>query len=391
MNIEKDTVAARDFASDTSHSRSDVQFNWWEFFSNYRLKKWRQEIKRLSAITGVSLEDVCKYIDVDVTDPPGFYRRMPKARNTFIAIGMAYKLPLETINDWLKRFGMKRKLYIKDILGDLVWIYLISINEKDKGSNINYFEKYEECKAEIEAIYLQLWNEDISFDKDTVSLEESIRHIEYDTDHIGLVDFVGRNMDAFKTAYAKPRRFLNNYVSRILRTLNEHNQNGRNITLNTLRGYLDDSMINYLSGSYETINVKAGVKGPRTSNIKAIPKNKRAHIALCLALGMTLEDLDEYLEMMGYSPLDGVNAEEGELINMINQWEKQHPYQKRYKEKYFYGIKNIEITPEQELQAVESMLQLRQDLKIAYECTQQKYDSKGKLNKSYKAFPYMND
>lgn len=388
---EANTVAAREYAFDLSHDRDDVNSKWWELYSNYRLSKWRNELKSLSQKTGISFEYVCDYIGSEFSSTPGFYRKLPKNRTTYIAIGMAYKCSLQVINEWLVKYAAKQKLYAKDILNDLVWEYLIICNEKDHHSNINYFKKYEKCRADIEELYLKLWNINIGENKNTITLEERLKSIRFDQENAALINFVAGNIDAFKTAYIKPRCFLNMYVTKILATKNSSNSSERKVTLNSLRGYLDDSMINYLAGSYETINVKSSAHGERTSNMKAVPKNKRAHISLGLALGMTLEDLDKYLVMMGYAPLDGTQTEEGELINLLRKWEIKHPTQRKYKLKYIHGDDSIVITKEEASNAVGEMLQLRQDLKFEYESSQTKYGSKGPVLKSFKKFPYMKD
>ncbi|MEI3502174.1 MAG: hypothetical protein V8Q42_00430 [Anaerovoracaceae bacterium] len=35
---------------------------WWEMFSNYRAKKWRNELKALADRTGTEFPYVCRYI-----------------------------------------------------------------------------------------------------------------------------------------------------------------------------------------------------------------------------------------------------------------------------------------------------------------------------------------
>ena len=102
-------------------------------------------------------------------------------------------------------------------------------------------------------------------------------------------------------------------------------------------------MINYLSGSVETVNVIDLKSGARTLNLKRIPKSKKAHISLTLALGMSRVEIDRYLTMMGFAPLDAVDMEEGLLLNALAVWEQKHPHP----------------TPRQRLQ-------LRQDLQSMY-------------------------
>lgn len=88
--------------------------------------------------------EVGKYIGMGNVDPPGFYTKLPRKRETYIAVGMAFGLSLDEINRWIKKYGKKKALYIKDVLCELIWIYLITGNSKDKEGNINYYRMYEE-------------------------------------------------------------------------------------------------------------------------------------------------------------------------------------------------------------------------------------------------------
>lgn len=54
-----DTQGAKAFARNTYNSPGDVKLNWWGIFSNYRMKKWKQELKDLYDSTGISFEYVC--------------------------------------------------------------------------------------------------------------------------------------------------------------------------------------------------------------------------------------------------------------------------------------------------------------------------------------------
>lgn len=100
---------------------------------SYMLRSWRNTLDRLAGETGVSLEAVSEYIGAACNDgEPGFYVKMPRKRSTFIGIGMAFRQPSEVINQWITDYARKRRLYVKDISEDLVWLYLI--NAKDRKS-----------------------------------------------------------------------------------------------------------------------------------------------------------------------------------------------------------------------------------------------------------------
>ena len=385
MENELNTIEAKDFAVNPENSVEEIKNAWWEMFSNYRVKRWRQELKRQSEKTGMSFSRVCEYIGAEASESPGFYKKLPKSRETYIAIGMAYRQPAEVINKWITRYGSKRALYVKDILEDMIWLYLINANYRDNVSDRNYYREFENAGSRIAMLYNEIWEQDINESMGTADLENDFRYIEYDDEYFALKRFVSENIDSFKTAYAKPRKMLDEYISNILRTKNENVIAGRKWTLNTLRGYLDDSMINYLSGYSDSINSYDKSKGCRTSSFKHVPKNKKAHISLCLAMGMTVDEIDKYLELMGYAPLDGIDRYEGPLINILKKWDDMHPLQRKYKEKYISGNKNIELDCKDELLAVNEMLQMRSDVKDIYESDR----SNDELKKE--KFPYMND
>lgn len=364
------TERAREYAENVEHSSSDFNANWWKYFSSYRLKKWKKELKHLSEKTGISLSDVSLYIGGNEIEVPSFFRKLPKKRETYIGIGMAFGMSLETINKWLRKYGMKRQLYIKDVLNDLAWIYLIKIN--DINADKNYFMMHDECLSVIEEEYYRMWN---SLENDfipTEDVEDNMRYITEDEDHRQLRRFVEENIQSFKSAYAKPRKILSDQVELLLTAINDHPDGKKKIRLNSLRGYLDDSMINYISGSYASINT-LDKSGKRTSGIKQIPKNRRAHISLCLALGMMAQEIDEYLVLMGYAPLDAIDKEEGRLINEMRKWEDEHPLPRLFKE-------GLLTRPRDRAQAANEMLMLRSDLKEAYE-----EQNEGKK------FQYLND
>ena len=332
------TEGATNFARDLYNTPDEVKLNWWEFFSNYRTKKWKQELKEIIENTGITFEDICDYIDIEYSSRPGFYKKLPKNRRTYIGIGMACKLPLETINRWIVKYGGKRKLYVKDVLNDLVWIYLINANYQNNGST-NYYKQYNKCQEEIERIFWMLDNEAGENDADTEVVENQVRDIVFDSEYNALKKYVKENISVFASAYAKPKKFLTQYVDQILRVKNENRQ-GRKWTLNTMRGYLDDSMINYL-----------------TSGVKYVPRSKRTHIAIALALGMTTDDISRYMDLLGYAHLDGTNNDEGILMNLLDKWEEAHHLQRQFKNTYIYGSEKTHMQITEQQQAVNEMLE----------------------------------
>lgn len=379
-----------------------------ELFHKLSLVRWKDELTMLSAKTGIELAQVCDYLGLTYQRDIGFYAKIPRRRRVMIGIGMAYKLPLEEINRWLVQYGNHMRLYAKNMKEDLVWIYLISKNCEDHSSDINYYKLYESCLEQVDEIYQQYWMDATGLKLDTQGVERSVKKLPFDPAFAGLKGFVIDHVEDLRQAYIHPRKLLQRYTSNILRTRSGLENTG-SMEMNSLRGFLDDSMINYLSGSSETIHVLDMKTGKRSARIKAVPRRKKTHITMCLALGMTEEDINEYLDLMGYGALDADDPEERMLLKMLQLWESEHPQQRRYKKQYIYADEaerddrsefseeketeeddrigfSDEKEPERpallgekdEVQAVRDMLRLRQDLKEEYQ-------------KRGEPFPYINE
>ena len=331
-----------------------------------KLNNWRKELRRLTMETGIREEAVCEYLDVSYSHITGWQKRTPVKRETLIGIGMAYHQGLDLINNWIVSYGDKRKLYAKDVLGDLVWIYLINANTADTESGTNYYKLYDQCRDAIRETYISIWNEHIEHSKDTADVEDGLNKVVYDPRFNGLRAFVVENIDSFKTAYSKPRRMLSSYVRAILDTHTAAND-GQRTPINFLRGYLDDAMINYVTGNEESIHVMDMKSKGVTVKTKPIPKLRKTHIALCLALGMTVNELNTYLDLMGYSMLNPETEEDAHLIECLNRWEAKHPNVAKFKTAEIKGGTCDKIAEKDSLQAVSDMLMLRSDLDYEYQ------------------------
>ena len=331
--------------------------------SAYMLRNWKKTLDQLSEETGITLREVCDYTGFAYNDNGvSFYVKLPRKRTAFIGIGMAFRQPVDVINNWIMKFGGKRRLYAKDISEDLVWIYLINANLRDTDSGINYFRRYEDYQSVAFAVFSERWDEIVRMQESTADVEISLGQVELGSEYDGIRDFVAQHMDAFKIAYRKPRAYLDMYVDKIIEVCRRNPDNKTVKSLNSMRGYLDDSMINFLSGSSETINVVDRNTGRRTVRIKHVPKGRKKYIELCLSLGMTTSDINRYLELMGYDELNIMNKEEGALITALTEWESKHPLQRAFKNKYFGGDDTVHLSEEEEYIAVDEMLQMRSEL-----------------------------
>lgn len=376
----------------------------------HRNKEWRDTLDKLMEETGIGIVQIAEYIGVPYNEKEtSFYAKLPQKRKKFIGVGMALGQPLEVINDWILKYSGKRRLYIKDISEDLVWIYLIGLNYRYRqqltkdgsacvdaesdSSFINYFRMYEECQNAAYITFRQMWDEVILNSLDTSDLEVKLEDIRYDEKFEGLREFILDNMDSFKTAYTKPRKMLDGYVKCILKGLSagrkedveqsvnagiSDNRNGDSdvrftsrLKLNWLRGSLDDSMINYLSGNSETHHVIDRNQGVRVVSTKHIPVSRKTHISMCLALGMTGEEINQYLGLMGFAPLKQENNTERILVEALKTWEKAHPLQSVLKnmciddnsEETTSGCEKKTLSSSEMYKAAESMLQMRLDIR----------------------------
>ena len=343
-----------------------------------KIREWRRELDELVELTGITLDDVCEYIGVQYPEVIGFYHRLPRKRETYIGVGMAFGQSLPRINDWIAEYGNKRRLYAKEAMSDLIWIYLINCSNRQKrGAGINFYRLYDDCQARVQDTYIALWNEYVAHSEGTMTVETGLAEVQYDPMFHDLRAFIAENMDAFKTAYSKPRQMLAEYVKLILDTHTRAND-GVETPINFLRGYLDDSMMNYITGDPQIFNVIDMKSRDRVIKTKAVPKLKRTHVALCLALGMCGDEIDEYLSLMGYQPLDSGIGEEKALLQALKRWEEAHPLPRRLKAKYLQKASEENMTIQEELQAVSDMLMLRSDLDEAYRL-------------AGRTFPYLRD
>ena len=340
-------------------------------------KDWKKELDALTEKTGVTLEDVCGYLGLSYSGDIRFYSKVPRKKSMFIGIGMAYGLGLEEINRWIVKYGDKRKLYVKDVPEDLIWTYLINTNHKDRSGTVNYYRLFDAAHDKAIETYNEVWGEISGKASGTVTMDRELAGVEYDEGFENLRGFVIEHMDGFGTAYSKSRKLLASYLDAIIKSCLENEASGIS-SVNSMRGYLDDSMINYLSGDPESINVTDMRSGERTSGIKAVPKGKRTHIAICLALGMSSDEIDEYLSCLGYSPLDESIPEEKLLKEKLEDWEETHHLQRLFKSKSIHEDNGIRLAPAEELQAVNEMLMLRQDMKYEF-------------NREGEGFPYMKE
>lgn len=301
-----------------------------------KVKKWRRIVDDLLRENGRDMKWLCGYIGAAYNENSvSFYEKLPKRRSTYIGVGMAFRQSLDVINRWITEFSGKKKLYVKDVSEDLVWIYLIQLNQaygQEGQEDINFFRRYEECQTIAFAAYNEVWEEFTSGSLSTADLEVKLDKAEHDRDFKGLTRFIAGNIDSFKTAYARPMQYLDHYINAIFRA-EVSGSKSKFANLNRMRGYLDDSMVNYLSGDHTTINTYDWQNRRKTLNIKYIPKNRRFHISLCLALGMTTNEINEYLNLMGYAPLDAEDKAEGLLVRLLDEWDTSHPLQRTFKDR----------------------------------------------------------
>ena len=297
-----------------------------------KARRWRRTLDELLETNGKDIKWLCEYTGMAYNENGvSFYEKMPKKRKTYIGIGMAFRQPLEVINYWITEYSSLRRLYVKDVSEDLIWIYLIKVNQDHPDSDINFFRRYEECQSVAYAAYSEVWTASTTDSLSTADVDVVLDKEEHDQGFEGLTHFISSNINSLNAAYSRPREFLDHYVSSIFQT--EFSGDSSKFTnLSSLRGYLDDAMVNYLAGDYSTINTYDRITRRRSLRIKYVPKGRKFHISLCLALGMTVDEIDHYLELMGYSPLQDDDKTEKLLIRLLDEWDNSHPFQRAYKD-----------------------------------------------------------
>ncbi len=297
-----------------------------------KIRKWRSTLDSLLESNGRDMKWLCDYTGMTYNEKSvSFYEKLPKKRSPYIAIGMAFHQPLDVINYWITDFAEKKRLYVKDVSEDLIWIYLIQLNREHPDPNVNYYRKYEECQSVAYAAYSEVWEAAVSDSLGTADLEVKLDKEEHDQDFKGLTRFISENIVSFNTAYSRPREYLNDYLTLIFLG-GSGSEGSRFNNLSSLRGYLDDAMINFLSGDYTTINTFDRTTRRRSLRIKYVPKGRKFHISLCLALGMTVSEIDHYLDLMGYAPLQEGDKAEGLLIRLLDEWDATHLFQRAWKD-----------------------------------------------------------
>lgn len=319
--------------------------------------RWKTEIRQLAQELNMTPEDICEYIGVPVSHEPRFWMRIPKRREYFIGIGMCLGQPLEVINRWIMEYGNKRRLYIKDAKSDLVWMFLVNANSNSASSDVNYYKLFDELSSQVDRIYDKLWNGEYGVLMETDELVSQVPIIDYPDLELELLRFVEDNYEYLKSAYNKPRKMLNRYIDKILEVLNTSGD--KTWTLNSLRGYLEDGMINYLCGDYRCIHSLESNHSSLSKRTKRIPKDKKSHIELCVALGMNAQDIDTYLELMGYTSLSDASEYECIIAHKLGKWMNEHPLQEKFIAKYLRTTaSNCNMTQEDEYQAVTQMLEM---------------------------------
>lgn len=347
-----------------------------------KVRRWRRTLDTLLEESGRDMKWLCDYTGATYNENSvSFYEKLPKKRNTYIGIGMAFRQPPEVINSWITDFALKKKLYVKDISEDLIWIYLIRLNLEDPDPDANWFRRYEECQSVAHAAYREVWQAAISDSLSTADMDVKLDKEKHDQDFKGLTRFISVNIDSFKTAYSRPREYMNDYLNSIFRR-GFSGEQSKFANLNSLRGYLDDGMINYLSGDYSTINTYDRVSQRRTLRIKFIPKGRKFHISLCLALGMTTDEINHYLDLMGYAPLQEDDKTEGLLVRLLNEWDSSHPFQRAYK--------NMLLSSESERTEAEASYSYDANTAFQEELLFLREEMRDQFEERGVAFPYMN-
>jgi hypothetical protein len=265
-SIREDVLCAYDIDDmrEILNKYSD-SYTSWKRFINELLAYYGFNVSRFAADCGFSRNTVKKWRDKG---------DMPKGRKEFIKLGFGVGMTLEDINNMLQRYGKYPKLYAKS-LEDAIYIFAHMRDMPFSGA--------EELSKNLLA-YFELSTremEDIDDLESTSNFHEQIRELNKEEE---LLAFIDENKAVFMNVYSRLTAYIDAYIAQ--KTIN-HADTKECFTLHSLLsgkisnphvvGYLDDL-----------------VSALRTR--KVIPNRLRL-VALGIHLEMTMEEIDEMLEL----------------------------------------------------------------------------------------------
>lgn len=379
MSKEKKTKTEI-MASRARNTKRSEREAYYEIRSNdiHRVESWREEIRALLKEKGLNENFLKQYIG----RTGHLISKLPQQRETYIGIGMALKQDENTINNWIKRYSNKKELYVKE-MGDLVWGYLIKAALNDPDPENNYFEKYEVCLAETmkeyHKIYQQLakkkadqGNPDVantptdimkeSFKKDVATFEN-------------LKVFIAKNIKQFDAAYQRSRMYIKNIVEGTLFPLMIKYEVNKELIIIVSKRSGKGRMKECIPASYHAFFTQGQINrtienyltGKEGSRVRPAPISRRANISMCLCFGLSEKQINEYLGILGYEPLKAVSdINEGMLIHFLSRWDEEHPLAVKFRKKHYEG-QEITLSEEEEKEALEQILGLKDDMRFEFD------------------------
>lgn len=380
----------------------EVKQTWLKKIGNrYRLRKWRQELNQLVKETECSLAWIAHHINVGVSESPSFYNKLPQEKETYVKIGLILGQNRETVNRWITKNSKKPALYAKDPI-DLIGIYLLDSKLDDYQPEYKvrmYMDCISEFKVQTESLrtikriktrkdlielarvnkkgitkhmYIKcafnigMTEEQINevlelagYDKETfyrpmgtIEIEKNIGNRKF-SDNAALIRFVHGNQNSFKGMKASAREYIKRHVEALIQSKNrvkgELEPTWTAFKLKEM-DHISNALYNFIMGDLESAQ---------------IPKKKSTYIMYAIELGMSLNQINQLLEIAGFDKLSISDSKDGfaefYLTPLLLGWENTHTAAKNWREKYV-NDNQTELSLLEEREGLGEILSMRNDL-----------------------------
>ncbi len=251
---------------------SDYFVNWKNFI-NYLLDSGGYTYTEFAELCGMSRNTIISWCEKG---------QIPRSRKQFIQIGLAVRMNLNEINDFLQRYGKYPKLNPKNI-DDAVTIFALC-------NNLNYAQSVE-LKQHFSSVLCDILN------RRKLSKGNKLHHLATEQLESKLLSvstlmqfetFVEQNIEAFAGCYTELLDFIDSYIA-----MNTTDVDGSHGTLNSfLCEFIDNPAI---AASFNTMISKLRRYGTIPSRINLI--------ALGIHMRMTADDMNTMLTLSGMEKL----------------------------------------------------------------------------------------
>lgn len=263
--------------------------NWKQFF-NEELTRRNLTVNKFCKICGVSYNTVKKWSD----------GTLPKTRDNFIKIGLAFRYSVREINRLLNRYGKYSSLYPK------AWedaICIFTINNYQSDFKVNLVKKYEELTLKYKLVVKEsadLRNPNIGA-SGTAAMASELDKME---DEEEFDEFMTSHIPSFADSHGKLVRFIDDFVAAV----DERNE------LQIIGGKSQDDDNKNIFKKDQDVTANSGYRRnkrfrtvcdtqlSKLRNHRELPTRKNL-IILGICLNMGLEEVNILLSLANMEPL----------------------------------------------------------------------------------------